>query len=131
MTLELGPEVAEYGRRNLLLWLDLVVAGQSVSTNLALFCRPKHLSLAEPEIEWKLTVDEDGRQSLTLTAQKPALWVWLEIEGERRDVSDNFFHLYPGQPHTIILKGNHLQPESAIAVHSLYDTYQQVTVTSN
>jgi hypothetical protein len=119
----------EFGSRNLLVWLWLDVDGQPISTNLALFARPKHLALQPPQIEWEVADVADGRYQITLTADKPALWVWLEVTGERVDLSDNFFHLYAGVPHTVILteRGGKWGIEgvkTAVTVHSLYDTYQ-------
>ena len=124
-TLDLQPVLSEYGGRNLLVWFKLNVKGKTVSTNLALFSRPKHLELHPPEIEWQLTTGDDGRSQITLTAQQPALWVWIEIEGERVDLSDNFFHLYPGQAHTVTLLTDGEVEESAVRVYSLFDTFQE------
>lgn len=123
-SLDLQPLLAEYGNRNLLVWLSLSVERQIVSNNLALFVRPKHLSLAPPEITWQMVAAADGRYKISLTAKKPALWVWLEVEGPRIELSDNFFHLYPGETHTITLTSDTPIEESAVTVHSLYDTYQ-------
>jgi beta-mannosidase len=123
-TLDLASQVEEYGRNDLLVWLQLETGGQIVSTNLAFFCRPKHLGLADPEISWELSPGSDNRTQITLTARKPALWAWLEIDGERLDTSDNFFHLQPGQPHTVTLQTTSPVDPAAITVHSLHNTYQ-------
>jgi beta-mannosidase len=123
-TLDLQPLIVQYTNRNLLIWLKLVVEGEVVSTNLALFVRPKHLSLAPPEIDMQMVAGEDGTYLVTLTAEKPALWVWLEVEGQRTELSDNFFHLYPGQTHTVTLTAENAIEKSAVTVHSLHDTYQ-------
>jgi beta-mannosidase len=122
-TLDLQPILTEHGRRNLLVWLSLNVDNEIVSTNLALFVRPKHLTIADPEIEWRMS-GADGRYEITLTANKPALWVWLEVDGPRAEISDNFFHLYPGQPYTVTLTAENKIDKSNIHVYSLYDTYQ-------
>lgn len=129
ITLDLQSVVAEYGRRNLLVWLRLAVDGQIVSTNLALFCRPKHLALLPPGIAWEVAEMGEGRYAITLTAANPALWVWLEVAGVRVELSDNFFHLAANQPHTVILTDSSGQRGSdgvktAVTVHSLFDTYQ-------
>jgi beta-mannosidase len=50
-TLDLQPLLQQYGARNLLVWLQLQVDGAIVSENLAIFARPKHLLLAQPEIK--------------------------------------------------------------------------------
>jgi beta-mannosidase len=123
-TLDLQPILTEYTSRDVLVWLSFEVEGQIVSTNLALFVRPKHLVLAPPDIVWDIVPEEEGHYTITLTAQEPALWVWLEVEGKRTALSDNFFHLYPNQPKTITLTAEHEINQSVVTVHSLYDTYQ-------
>ncbi|UCG23833.1 MAG: glycoside hydrolase family 2 protein, partial [Chloroflexota bacterium] len=95
-TLDLGQILDEFGRRNLLVWLALHVDGQIVSQNLALFARPKHLSLEEPGIDWHVEQMEADRYRVELSSTKPALWVWLETAGDHLQVEDNFFHLRPG-----------------------------------
>ena len=129
ITLDLQAVVAEYGRRNLLVWLRLEVDDQTISTNLALFCRPKHLTLLPPAIEWDVAAMDDGRYAITLTSANPALWVWLEVAGERVAQSDNFFHLAANQPHTVVLTDSSGSRglegvKTAVTVHSLFDTYQ-------
>jgi beta-mannosidase len=128
-TLDLQHLLAEYGGRNLLVWLSLQVEDQTVSRNLALFARPKHLPLADPQINWQVEQSGPCTYQVTLSAGNPALWVWLEIEGLDIQLSDNFFHLYPGQEYTISLTTNpaNLAQSTilkAITVRSLYDTYQ-------
>ncbi len=107
-----------------------------VSTNLALFARPKHLSLPDPEILCAIEEVENastehgrnGRYQITLSSDKPALWVWLETQ-DGVQVSDNFFHLRPGTSHVIRLTTNEpnlpiAQIINSINVRSLVDTYQ-------
>ncbi len=125
-TLDLQPVLDQFGPRDVLVWLELWVDGVVVSENLALFARPKHLLLAEPQITWQATEGEDGRVHLTLSAARPALWVWLEAPGQEsgRAFSDNFFHLRPGRPKTITLLGGETAVPDHLAVYSLVDTYR-------
>ena len=127
-TLDLQALLAEHGKRNLLVWLTLRVDGAIVSTNLALFARPKHLSLPDPEILCAIEEVENGRYQVTLSSDKPALWVWLETQ-DGITVSDNFFHLRPGTSHVIRLTANERGlsiPDiiNSLDVRSLVDTYQ-------
>ena len=92
----------EYGHRNLLVWTSLRIANEIVSQNLALFARPKHLNLPDPEILCAIEEMGNGRYQITLSSDKPALWIWLESP-DNIDVSDNFFHLRPGTSHVIRL----------------------------
>ncbi len=62
-----------------------------------------------------------------VSADAPALWVWLELEGVDAGYSDNFFHLAPGQ--SVLVAVTPAQPMSgqqfleALRVHRLVDTY--------
>jgi beta-mannosidase len=126
-TLELGNELAQYGARQLLLWLTLRVDGAVVSTNLVTFARPKHLELQAPGIRHEVSANGDGSFGVTLTAEKPALWAWLGLRYVEARYSDAFFHLLPGQPITVTVTP--LAParleeiRSQLEVHSLIDTY--------
>ncbi len=125
--LDLAEPLAEFGKRDLLLWLEQSVGGEPVSTNLVTFARPKHLDLPDPQIKTKIKGSADGDFEITLTAKRPALWTWLEIEGEDAIMTDNFFHLPPGVPVTV-----HLAPvneltlaevKQKLKIRSLVDTY--------
>jgi len=126
-TLDLSDPLAEFGPRNLLLWLELSVAGQPVSTNMVTFARPKHIELPDPQIKTKIAASGEGDFAITLTAKRPALWVWLEIKGEDAIMTDNFFHLPPGVPKTVYLSP--VRPitldklKRKLKVRSLVDTY--------
>ncbi|MFO7680936.1 MAG: glycoside hydrolase family 2 protein [Chloroflexota bacterium] len=126
-TLDLSAELQQVGARDLLLWLDLHVDGAVVSDNLVLFARPKHLELAEPEIGMEVAVGENGRYTVTLTAQKPALWAWLASNSADMRFSDNFIHLRPGEPRTITVTPAQdmslADLEQTLLAHSLKDTY--------
>jgi beta-mannosidase len=127
-TLDLKPALAKHGPRDLLLWLELQQEGTVGATNLVLLARPKHLELRDPEIAADVSAEGDGRYQITLTSQRPALWVWLTLnEGDGR-FSDNFFHLLPGRPVRISMTAAQGLPATALGdalqVHSLIDTYR-------
>ena len=127
-TLDLRESLDKYGARNLLVWLQLLVDDTVVSQNLVLFARPKHLSLADPAIEWEIEAVGNGRYHVNLSAAKPALWVWLEIKDDALQLSDSFFHLRPGHPRSVSLAASSAEKDiaaikDAINVHSLIDTY--------
>ncbi|MGB3715279.1 MAG: glycoside hydrolase family 2 protein [Candidatus Promineifilaceae bacterium] len=130
MTLDLEAAVNEYGARNLLVWMELRVGEVMVSENLALFARPKHLSLAEPVFDLDVQELDDGRYSVSLSASNPALWVWLESTDDDLQMSDNFFHLRPGYSRKVILTAKSTGSElsdikNAISIRSLVDTYEE------
>ena len=129
-TLDLSDWIEAEGVRNLLLWLDLEVDGEVVSTNFVNFARPKHLNLVEAKVEAEVKVEGAGEDSfeVTLTTDVPALWVWLEIEDQPASYSNNFVHLRPGKPVTITVEPRQPLGADAFAqrlmVRSLVDTYQ-------
>jgi len=127
-TLDITRPLAEAGKRNLLLWLELMVAGERVSTNLVLFARPKHLELADPGIAATVREMDGSTFAVTLSAKNPALWVWLELDGIDARCSDNFVHLRPGVPVEVLLtpasKLSCEEVEQHLRVRSLVDSYR-------
>jgi len=114
------------GPRGIIAWLELSVDGETVSSSVVTFAKPKHLDLPDPEIS--ATVKKaDGGFELNVKAKRPALWAWLELAGMDVRFSDNFFHLRPGRPVRLLarparnLKVN--QVRKALNIRSLVDTY--------
>jgi hypothetical protein len=93
--------------------------------------RPKHLELAEPGFRMKIDTLDHGEYAVRITANKPALWVWLELETIDARFSDNFFHMVPGQPAHIAMKPAKPIPLSKLMkllrIRSLVDTYRPLT----
>jgi beta-mannosidase len=124
---ESAPYLASHGPRDLMVWLELRLDGEAVSTNWVSFARPKHLALADPGIEAQVEAAGEGAYRVTLSAQRAALWCWLELAETDARYSDRFFHLRPGQPLTVIVTPQEpLTPEAfrgQLVVRSLVDTY--------
>ncbi len=126
-TIELAKVLAKHGPRDVIVWVDLWANGERCSSNLTLFARPKHLELADPKIGLTVKDLKDGSFVVTLTARKPALWTWLELDKADAHISDSFVHLLPGRPESVIVTPNkpmalaHLK--KALKVKSLFDTY--------
>jgi len=96
-TLQLGEKLRDAGAANLLAWIDLQIDGQMVSSNLLFFVRPGELNLVDP----KLTAEVRGTRDIfdvTLHAEHPALWVWIELEGADATYSDNFLNVRADTP---------------------------------
>ena len=125
-TLQLAGYVEQFGPRDLILGMELVVDGQPVSSNLVTFARPKHLELQDPAFAVSVR-EADGKFAVTVTAHKPALWVWLELPERMAKYSQNFVHLFPGKPVTIeVIPAQPLclgEFEKLLQVRSLVDTY--------
>jgi beta-mannosidase len=127
VTADLAAVLAKQGPRDVIVWVDLWVGGERRSSNLALFARPKHLELADPKIGLSVKDLKDGSFVVTLTARKPALWTWLEMDQADAQFSDNFMHLLPGQPQSVIVTPARAMTlarmKKALRVRSLFDTY--------
>jgi beta-mannosidase len=126
-TLKLIRELAEQGERDLLVWLELVIGGETVSSNLITFARPKHLHLQEPGIRTTVTMQADGAFRVALKARRAALWCWLELVGTDARWSDNFVHLEAGR--TVVVKAHAARAlplddfRRQLRVRSLCDTH--------
>jgi beta-mannosidase len=125
---DVSESLAKYGPRQLLVWLEYSVQGRPVSSNFSIFARPKHLQLAVPQIALQVKALEANQFSVNVTATKPALWAWLELEGVDATFSDNYVHLYPNSAQEIVVTPARSmtlkQVNKAVRVYSLIDTYQ-------
>ena len=125
-TLKLADDIQKHSTSNLLVWLKLEVGGATVSDNLVTFAYPRAFKLVEPQLATSVT-ENNGVFTVKLTAEHPALWTWLELEGVDARCSDNFVHVTKDAPATITLQP--AQPltksafQKALRVRSLYDTY--------
>jgi len=86
------------------------------------------MELMEPGIKYIIEELGDNVFKMVFSAERPALWTWLELDKFDAIFSDNFFHLYPGKEHILIivpeeeLSANEL--EERLIVRSLFDTYK-------
>ncbi|MCC5838652.1 MAG: glycoside hydrolase family 2 protein [Opitutales bacterium] len=103
------------GDREILVWAVCEENGEEVSRNLATFARPKHWSLLRPEITVAAEEISPGEVRLHLRSNVCAPWTRLEWPGEEARWSDNFLHLGPRHPATVIVKGRDLTPTRARA----------------
>ncbi len=126
-TLSVADLLAEYGARNLLVWLKLEIDGKEASSNLVTLARPKHIELKDPTITPVIVERSSGVYELTLTTDAPALWVWPDFEGIDVKYSNRFFHMRPGLPVTIVITAdadtNSETMRKKLTVSSLVDTF--------
>jgi beta-mannosidase len=125
-TLALKRHLDDRGPRDLVVWLRLERGGVEVSSNLVLFARPKHLELSDPGIRARATPEGDGFV-VELTAARPALWAWIELEDAEARCSDNFVNLCPGRAVTVrVLPARRMSRrefQRRLIIASLVDTY--------
>jgi hypothetical protein len=74
--------------------------------------------LTQPHITTSVQPLANGQYDITLTADRIALYVWLELP--EAQFSDNFVHLRPNIPKTIRASA---QDVVDLKVQSLVDTY--------
>jgi len=127
--LDFSREIAERGPRDLLLWLDIAAGEQVLSTNFVTFARPKHLALPDPEMTVEARKLRPGVFRCRLTARRPALWAWVEVEGVEARYSDNFICLPAGESAEIEIRTEtHIalpRLRRGLRVRSLVDTYRE------
>ena len=126
--LDIAGHLKEYGKRRLLVWLELEVDGKIVSTNAVYFSRPKHLMLQDPELRANVRQLENGSFAVSIDAKHPALWVWPDVTGVVATYSNRFFHLAPGKPVEVQITPKHAMSldefQQKLTLSSLTDTYK-------
>ncbi|MBF0244615.1 MAG: glycoside hydrolase family 2 protein [Planctomycetes bacterium] len=103
--LQLEDLCSRESEENLLIWLNLKEEGELISTTVEMLVPPKHLHLYDPKLSVVPSLTEKGSTLFTLSAERPALWVWADPPGLRR-LSDNFFHLKPGESKEVLVEGD-------------------------
>jgi len=125
-TLDLHQTIQTRGSNGVLTWLKLIVSGRTVSESLVSFVAPKELALADPKLQTTVDKERDGFQ-VTIKAEKPALWVWLELGEMDARFSDNFMHVTAETPARVLVRPSREATQADVAqalrVRSLYDTY--------
>ena len=98
------PLLGERFAGDLMVWAWLGGRGRAVSRAWVGVARPKHLSLAGPNLRLDRGADERGLY-FDVSCDRPAVWVRLGAEGEAGDAvfDDNFFHLHPAEPRRVRL----------------------------
>lgn len=80
ISMDASALVEQYGTRGLIFRVSFTEAnGAYGRDNWALFSRPKHLPLEQPNITTEVHAEGDELH-VTLESDKPALWTWLSIE---------------------------------------------------
>jgi beta-galactosidase/beta-glucuronidase len=85
------------------------------------------MELQNPEIKTTLRALSDTKYTLTLTTERPALWVWVASTGPDLRFSDNFFHMKAQCPTTIEITAEKpmcvKELTAVLNIRSLYNTY--------
>jgi beta-mannosidase len=118
----------EHKGRNLLIWLELRVAGRIVSDNMVTFYRPKTMEVVDPGLSFKIRRSGKKTYSVACSSRRPALWAFLGLKTLEGRFSENFFCL-PGRK-TVKVELRFEKPVSPARVRkdliyrSLFDLYE-------
>jgi len=111
------PLLRDHHAHDLMIWAWASQDGAIVSRNWAPLARPKHLTLADPQLK----LEVDGAQ-IRISSEKPAPYVRLSASGEDVWFDDNFFHLHPNEPRVItVTRGSAEDLANRLSAQSLAD----------
>jgi hypothetical protein len=114
----------------MMIFVELYDGKEMISSNFSSFERPKYMELEKGALTYEIV--ENSSESINgwdviITAEKPALWCWLEVTGKKAVYSDNFICLRAGQIYTITVKTDKKISETAfkkaLKLKSIVDTY--------
>ena len=128
-TLDLAEAVKKAGgTRDAVLFCSFEADGKETSSNTTYFERPKHMKLQIPSFETDIKQINAKEFELRIKSDKPALWIWPELEGIPAKYSDRFFDLDRGEDKKvkIALSENIAIQElkKKVKVYSIVDTYK-------
>jgi beta-mannosidase len=123
--LELSGQVHAGNRRDVVLVHELWREDERISTAIVPFAPSKHLKLRDPGIACAVAESGDGFE-ITVSAERLARFVWLELEGTDVIFSDNCFDLPAGRSVRVLLPGRNGMGVDALCaalrVRSLFDS---------
>ncbi len=122
---------SEADRRNAFIAMNIyaTVGGKRISHHNEWFFGPfKDSPLADAKVSVDVVKGEGTKFNVTLSTDKPALFVWANAKGIRGEFDDNSFTLLPDEPKTIVFtpKGKEVSLEDfrkAFSVTHLRKTY--------
>lgn len=99
-----SPQSKEFDKTSDVLIMTLYdEVGNIVSENNMIFCENKDLSLVPCNIGYTWEI-EDNTLEITLSSDSYARYVYLDIDGEKNNFSDNFFDLRENENKTVSIK---------------------------
>ena len=134
-TPDLSAELKQAGGpASALLWVGATADDGTAATATILLARPKEMDLRDPNLSLDVEKAGDG-YDVTIKAERPALWAWLDLDGDPdATISDNFVHLDPESPVTIRVTPSKAMDadtvKKALVARSLYDTYDHADAAS-
>ena len=106
---------------------ELLIGGKPISSNQLFFQPFGRLSLAAPHFETSIRTDRDGLK-VTLVSNKFAKTVWLSVDEDNGQFSDNYFDLIPNEPREIAYRATkNIEPEELqrrLRIRSLVNAFK-------
>lgn len=127
--LKLTDLLQKVGPEKLLVWLRLLAEdGYCPSTDCVRFAIPKNIALEDPHITTEIRQWDDHCYAVTINADKPALWCWLDFVPCAAKFDENFICVAPGQPVRIrVTPVDHFKLadfRKGLKIQTLYDTFK-------
>ena len=124
--LDFSGHIHDENRRQVVFLAELWKGGKLLAHQLATFVPNKHLELADPQIETKVSA-ANQQFTIQLKAGSLARFVELELDGADVVFSDNYFDLSVGATFVVTCPlpkdWTLAQARAALRVHSLYDSF--------
>lgn len=111
--------VSKFDAEKTLIEVSLTLGGKTLAINTFFFTNPKNQKLPSPKIALK-KIDAN---TLEISTDKLARYVWLSIPNAINAFSDNYFDLLPGEKRLIKVKSGISFSEKDVKVMHLKDTY--------
>ena len=126
ITLDLAEAVENAGGiRDVVLYYSFIADGKKASYNTTYFERPKHMKLQAPAFDTDIKKLSANEYEVTIKSDKPALWVWPDLDGISAKYSDRFFDMDGENDETVkILINGDLdikEFKEKITIHSIAD----------
>lgn len=130
VSVKVADQLRKAGPENVMLWMYLLdEQGNQVAWNFVLFCSPRKLALQPPRMRAEIRTWDDNSFAVTLTSHRPALWVWLTLDGMDARFDDNFFCMEPEKACRVrVTPATRMkldQFRQIIRIGSLRDTWQE------
>ncbi len=127
--LDFADAMVEYGAGNLYVRAWLQIGEAVVSRQTAFLTALRFLNLPKAEVQCSLELTEGGREiKAVFTSPVFQTQVQFNLSGVKYRASDNFFDLYPNEPHTVWIQVDEVGEMEAVAkslaVMSLVDSYE-------
>ncbi|MBC8162602.1 MAG: glycoside hydrolase family 2 protein [Roseiflexaceae bacterium] len=125
-TLDLADAIERHGRPSLYVRLWLEVDDQAVSQQTVFFTAPRFLNLQRAAVQHTIRPHSDSSFEIEFSSPVFQHRVAFDLAGVDYRASDNFFDLYPGVAHRVVVltaKLSEAELSERLSIRSLVDSY--------